>query len=79
MSDFSIVDTHVHLWDPAHLNYPWLNDLPALNRAFLPADYREHRGAVNVEKKVFLECDLNPTQFVEEAKSVASLVSKERV
>ena len=77
MSEFSIVDTHVHLWDPTNLNYSWLEDLPQLNRVFLPADYREHCGLVNVEQMVFLECDLDPTQFLDEAKWVASLASEE--
>lgn len=73
MPNFPIVDTHVHLWDPAHLNYPWLKDVAKLNRAFLPADYQEHCGAVAVDQMVFLECDLDPTQFLDEAKWVASL------
>lgn len=77
MSDFSVVDTHVHLWDPGNLNYPWLRDVEKLNRAFLPADYREHCGAVNVEQMVFLECDLDPTQFLDEARWVASLAEEE--
>ncbi|MHA7987778.1 amidohydrolase family protein [Rathayibacter sp. CAU 1779] len=33
-----VVDAHVHVWDPARLDYPWLADAPALQRAFLPAD-----------------------------------------
>ncbi|MEO5921061.1 MAG: amidohydrolase family protein [Pseudolysinimonas sp.] len=31
-----IIDTHVHVWDPAALRYDWLSG--DLNRAFLPAD-----------------------------------------
>jgi L-fuconolactonase len=27
-----VLDTHVHFWDPQHLRYPWLGDVPALNR-----------------------------------------------
>jgi len=34
-----IVDAHVHFWDPAVLHYPWLAGVPALRRAFTPADY----------------------------------------
>jgi predicted TIM-barrel fold metal-dependent hydrolase len=39
MNTLSIVDSHVHLWNPAQLRYSWLDGLPALNRAFLPADF----------------------------------------
>ena len=77
MPNFPIVDTHVHLWNPAQLNYPWLADVEKLNRAFLPPDYREHCAGVDVEKMVFLECDLDPTQFLDEAKWVASLAASE--
>lgn len=77
MPHFPIVDTHVHLWDPAQLNYPWLADVEKLNRAFLPSDYREHCAGVDVDKMVFLECDLDPAQFLEEAKWVASLAANE--
>jgi Predicted metal-dependent hydrolase of the TIM-barrel fold len=35
MLDLPIVDSHVHLWDPAQLNVPWLAALPSLNRPFL--------------------------------------------
>lgn len=77
MPAFPIVDTHVHLWDPAHLNYPWLRDVPKLNQPFLPANYRTHCGDVQVDQMVFLECDLDPTQFLEEAQWVASLMDEE--
>jgi L-fuconolactonase len=77
MPHFPIVDTHVHLWDPVHLNYPWLADVEKLNRAFLTADYREHCADVVVDQMVFLECDLDATQFLDEAKWVASLAAGE--
>ena len=34
-----IVDAHVHFWDPAELDYPWIEAVPTLRRAFLPGDY----------------------------------------
>lgn len=34
-----VVDSHIHFWDPATLHYPWHNDVPAMQRAFLPGDY----------------------------------------
>jgi L-fuconolactonase len=33
-----MIDSHLHLWDPAVINYPWLTDVPALRRAFLLTD-----------------------------------------
>ncbi len=77
MPNFPIVDTHVHLWDPEVLTYPWLNSVPSLNRAFLPDDYRKHCGPVQVEQMVFLECDLDPGQYLEEARWVSALSQNE--
>ena len=34
-----VLDSHVHLWDPTRLTYPWLGGLPPLARPFLPEDY----------------------------------------
>ncbi|MDA0711180.1 MAG: amidohydrolase family protein [bacterium] len=77
MPNFPIVDTHVHLWDPVRFSYPWLAGAESLNRPFLPADYREQCGDVAVDQMVFLECDLNAAQFLDEAKWVASLAASE--
>lgn len=27
-----VIDAHVHFWDPQYLSYPWLTDVPALDR-----------------------------------------------
>jgi L-fuconolactonase len=73
MIDFPIVDTHVHLWDPVRLRYPWLDDIPKLNRPYLLEDYTEHCGPVRVERMVFLQCDCEASQSLDEAEFVASL------
>ena len=44
MLNFPIVDTHVHLWDPRHIRYPWLEHNARLNRPFLLADYERALG-----------------------------------
>lgn len=77
MLKFPIIDTHVHLWDPREITYEWQHDLPALNRPFLPADYREACGEHEVEKMVFLECDVGAAQHLKEADWVTSLVANE--
>lgn len=67
MPDFPIIDSHLHIWDPRVLNYPWLSGAGKLNRAFLPADYRAACGSVDVEAMVFLECDAHRDQAFDEA------------
>jgi L-fuconolactonase len=39
----SILDCHVHLWDPRRLAYPWLADAPELNRPFTADDFEQLR------------------------------------
>ena len=33
-----IIDAHHHLWDPRSRRYPWLSDVPSLDRAFESSD-----------------------------------------
>ena len=51
----AIVDAHVHFWEPGTLEYPWLNALPALERPFLPSDYRAAVGELPVKDCVLIE------------------------
>ena len=62
MNGFSIVDSHVHFWNPAELRYSWLDELPSLNRAFLPAEFAEASKTSNVTKFVFVEAGCESAQ-----------------
>ena len=73
MLDFPIIDTHLHLWDPGYLRYPWLDDIPMLNKPYLLADYNRATGPIQVEKMVFLQCEVDFAQFMEEAEWVTGL------
>ena len=77
MIDFPIVDTHLHLWDPTYLRYPWLDDNPLLNKPYLLSDYNRHCGPVQVEKMVFLQCEVAFSQFHEEAAWVTQLAKED--
>jgi L-fuconolactonase len=73
MINFPIVDTHLHLWDPGYLRYPWLDEIPMLNRPHLLDDYDRATGPVQVEKMVFLQCEADFAQFMAEAEWVTGL------
>lgn len=46
-----LIDSHVHIWDPAALEYSWLEG--ELARPYLPADYRA--GAPETTGVIFVE------------------------
>lgn len=75
MPDFPIIDSHLHLWDPRLLHYPWLFD--PLDRPFLPADFRAASAGVEVEAMVFLECDAALDQAFAEAEAVLAWAREE--
>ncbi len=74
MPNFPIVDTHLHLWDPARLDYAWIKGSPLFEKPYLVEDYTRDCGGVEVEAMVFLECYADFTsergQYVEEIEFV---------
>jgi L-fuconolactonase len=77
MSASSIVDSHVHLWNPAQFRYAWLDGLPALNRLFLPADFSSASASANVRKMIFVECGCEPAQSLAEVDWISDLAKNE--
>jgi L-fuconolactonase len=77
MPSFPLVDTHVHLWDPERLRYPWLAGVPALNRSHRVEDYRRACGQVAVAKFVFVQCECDAAQSQAEADWVTELAATE--
>ena len=77
MPDFPIVDTHLHLWDPHHLRYPWLDEVPILNRKYLLPDYNKACDPVRVESMVFVQCEADFSQAMDEANWISSLAQQE--
>ncbi len=75
MPDFPIIDTHVHLWDINHIDYPWLHEHPSLNKNFLPEDFTKACGAVEVEKIIFLQAEATPAQSMQETQWVTELAN----
>lgn len=77
MIGFPIVDTHVHLWHPERLRYPWLEEAPAISKPHLLNDLRAACGSVSVGSFVFVECDVHPDERLAEVEWVTSLVRDE--
>lgn len=61
-----LVDTHVHFWHPQRLEYSWLRDSAVLNRRYEVEHYPVQAGAAVTEALVFVECDADPGQSLEE-------------
>jgi predicted TIM-barrel fold metal-dependent hydrolase len=74
---FSIVDTHVHFWDPSHLRYPWTEKSKLLNRAYLPSDYTAAVAPVEVERIVFVQAACLPSQAMQEVEWVTGLAKED--
>jgi len=66
MSEALVLDSHVHFWDPARLEYPWLEGHPSLQRPFLPADYSSDIPSVLVGGILVVEGNPLPEQGLEE-------------
>jgi L-fuconolactonase len=72
-----LIDPHIHLWDTKHLNYPWLENVPVINRNFLLGDYDEAVGDADIEAMVFVQCECLPEQHMDELAWVQGLADKD--
>lgn len=77
MEKFPIVDTHVHLWHPKQLRYPWLKQVPTLNKPYLLNDYSAAHENLEIESIVFVQCDTHPDDGLKETAWVTSLAAVE--
>ncbi|MEM7333614.1 MAG: amidohydrolase, partial [Chloroflexota bacterium] len=50
-----IADSHIHFWDPNHLRYDWLDEVPAIKRPFLPQHLTDQTEPFQLEKIVFVQ------------------------
>ena len=66
-----IVDAHHHVWDPAARRHAWLDGLPALNRAFGPADFERASEPARVTASVLVQV-LASTEETEEFLALAA-------
>ena len=67
------IDTHCHLVYRQRLDYPWLSEVPPLDRDFLLEDYLPQARAAGVTDCVFVEVDVHESQMEQEAAFAGSL------
>lgn len=73
MPNFPVVDSHVHLYDIDRFHYAWLDRVPKLKRTSLLKDFDKARGAVEVDKVVFAEVDIDRGLHLREAAFIQEL------
>ena len=73
----SIIDTHVHFWDPDNLPYRWLANATAIGGAHLPSDVAEQASSLNLDGIVFVEAGCDADQSLAEVDWVTSLAEQE--
>lgn len=79
--DFPIIDTHLHVWDPAQLSYGWIKGHPLFDRPYHVEDYAQDTAALQTEAMVFVECYADFTdlsgQYLEEVRFVETEAARD--
>ena len=58
-----LVDTHLHIVDKSRLAYPWLADVPPLDRDFSYADYARDARRAGISDALYMEVDVAADQI----------------
>ncbi len=70
------IDSHQHLWDLDRFPCSWCAGIPALNRSFRLDDYVSAAEGCDIEKAIFMECDVDAPHALDEARHIQSLAEK---
>ncbi len=73
----SIIDAHVHLWNPEHFRMAWLDNDPLLNHSYTLETYTEHTKELPIEAMIFMECGVEPQYALLEAQWAAQCVQQD--
>jgi predicted TIM-barrel fold metal-dependent hydrolase len=68
-----IIDTHLHLVHLDRFSYPWLGDVPALNRDFTLETYRPQAEAAGIAQSIHMEVDVAAADQMRETEFVTAL------
>jgi predicted TIM-barrel fold metal-dependent hydrolase/DNA-binding IclR family transcriptional regulator len=68
-----LIDTHCHLIYLQRLRYPWLHQVPPLNRDFMLEDYLAQARAAGITDVVYMEVDVDESQMEAEVEFASGL------
>ncbi len=71
----TLLDAHVHFWDPSARHHDWLAEAPPLQRRFGPEDL--DRGACALSGVVFVQADCRDEEALDEVHWVQALATEQ--
>jgi L-fuconolactonase len=74
---FSIIDAHVHLYDPGVIRYDWMPSQPRLNAPHPPERYWAEAGPAGIDAAVWVEVNAGEGEYLREARFVAEWVASD--
>jgi L-fuconolactonase len=66
-NELPLIDCHQHLWDLAKFKLPWLQPRSLLDRSYVMSDYLAAVEGTGIQRSVYMEVDVEPTQQQAEA------------
>ena len=71
-----IIDTHLHLIYQNRIRYPWLDEVPALRRDAVYADYATLARRIGISGALHMEVDVHEEHIEAETEMVSELMSQ---
>jgi L-fuconolactonase len=72
-----LIDSHVYFWDPQRLRYPWLEEVDALNRPYLPTDLPASGDGWQIERMVVVQAGTRGEAALDEVDWIFSLAKQD--
>ncbi|MBD8890650.1 amidohydrolase family protein [Roseibium litorale] len=71
-----LIDTHLHLVDRDQLSYPWLADVPALDRDWTYDSYETVARRIGISGALHMEVDVHEDSIGQETEMVGQLMNR---
>ncbi|KAI8138711.1 hypothetical protein BJV82DRAFT_630248 [Fennellomyces sp. T-0311] len=73
----TVIDAHVHFWDPSQVHIPWLENAPQFNEERTGEQYaKEIHSETKVQAAVYVEVDANPVHGLVEGEWICKYANK---